>query len=223
MELLVVEDDVTISKNIKDAFEADGWNVTCVYDGQLAQRLLEKEQFDCVVLDINLPSVTGYKLCENFKRHNTVTPVIMLTAFGELEDKIKGFDCGADDYLTKPFYMKELTLRVNSLFKRSKANHQLGNIEKEIVSKDIVLDLKQKTVTKDGVLMDLTPREFQILKRLLTHKGEVVTKSELITEIWGKSVDANTNTIEVYINFLRNKLGKETIKTKVGYGYYISE
>ena len=223
MKLLIVEDDLTLSNNIKEAFEADEWQVTCVYDGALAERILKKETFDCIVLDINLPGKTGYTICTDFRSQNSTTPVIILTAFGELDDKIKGYDCGADDYLTKPFYMKELMLRVNALIKRKSSRIPSEENNTIFSAGDVVLNEKQKSVTKGGELLELTPREFQILKRLLTHKGEVVSKSDLIAEIWGKSVDANTNTIEVYINFLRNKLGKEAIKTKVGYGYYIAD
>src|SRR5690606_40207437 len=112
MRILVIEDETTLNKNISEALSAESFVVESVYDGHLAKRLLKKESFDCIVMDINLPKINGYDLCEQFRKYNTHTPILMLTAFDELEDKIKGFDSGADDYLTKPFYMRELILRI---------------------------------------------------------------------------------------------------------------
>lgn len=223
MKVLIIEDDPTLSKNINEALKAENLNTECVYEGLLADRMLKKDDFDCIVMDINLPGKNGFDLCKDFRRYDTTTPVIILTAFGELEDKVQGFDCGADDYLTKPFYMRELILRVNSLIKRSKKS---GSTPSEIlVADDITLNNAQKKVIRQGKEISLTPREYQILHRLMERNGEIVSKADLIKEIWGSSFDANTNTIEVYVNFLRNKLDKpfekNTIKTKVGFGYYL--
>jgi DNA-binding response OmpR family regulator len=197
-----------------------------VFDGLLAERLLKKEKYDCIIMDINLPGKNGFDICKDFRQYNKNTPVIILTAFGELEDKVQGYNCGADDYLTKPFYMRELLLRVNALLKRN-AN-TTTNAKKEIIScGDILINLTSKKVTRQEKEISLTPREFQILVKLVENKGEIISKNELIKEIWGSIVDANTNTIEVYINFLRNKVdkpfGKNSIKTKVGYGYYFDD
>lgn len=225
MNILIVEDDPNLSKNINEAITAENIHSECVYDGSLAERVLRKNTFDCIILDVNLPGKNGFDLCRDFRKYNTVTPVIMLTAFGELEDKVQGFDCGADDYLTKPFYMRELLLRVNSLIKRHKQSSLLYDRNPIWVADDITLNDTLKKVYRQGREIILTPREYQILLKLIQQKGEIVSKAELIKEIWGSSFDANTNTIEVYVNFLRNKLdkpfGKNTIKTKVGFGYYI--
>jgi two-component system, OmpR family, response regulator len=225
MKVLIIEDDPILSKNINDALTAEFISAECVYDGLLAERIMKKNHFDCIIMDINLPGKNGFDLCRDFRQLNTVTPVIMLTAFSELEDKIQGFDCGADDYLTKPFYMRELTLRVNSLVKRNKLSNTTTKYSPVLVAGDITLNDAQKKVIRQGKEISLTPREYQILLRLMVKKGEIVSKTGLINEIWGSSFDANTNTIEVYVNFLRNKLdkpfGKNTIKTKVGYGYYL--
>jgi len=225
MKVLIVEDDASLSTNIAEALTADGYITERVFDGFLAERILKQSPFDCVVMDVNLPGKTGYDLCCDFRKFNVETPVIMLTAFGELEDKVKGFNCGADDYLTKPFYMRELLLRINSLIKRGRGkNSQIGD-DGKIMLDDIVIYTLQKKVERKGQEIPLTPREYQILLKLTNRKGEIVSKNELISEIWGRQFDANTNTIEVYINFLRNKLdkpfGKSTIKTKVGFGYYM--
>lgn len=225
--VLIIEDDPELNRNIKEALEAEGIDVETVYNGLIAERILNKESFDCIILDINLPGKTGYELSEEFRKHNSMTPILMLSAFGELDDKIKGYDLGADDYLTKPFYMRELIMRINSLIKRNK-NQQLINEEDLIlVIDDITLQKNLKKVTRQGKEIVLTPREYQILEKLLEAKGEIVSKRQLVQEIWGRSFDANTNTIEVYINFLRNKIdkpfGKQSIKTKIGYGYYFED
>lgn len=226
MRILVIEDETTLNQNISDALLAENYLVESVFDGFLAQRFLKKEAFDCVVMDVNLPKKNGYDLCEEFREYNKHTPVLMLTAFDELEDKVKGFDSGADDYLTKPFFMKELILRINSLIKRSQ-NKSQTDFQEIITVADIKINKVQKQVFRQNQEIQLTPREYQILVRLCKNQGEVVSKNELIKEIWGTSLDVNTNTIEVYVNFLRNKIdkpfGKNSIKTKIGYGYYLSD
>ncbi len=224
MKILVIEDDHTLNQNISEALKTEAFKTVSLYDGSLAERVLKKESFDCIIMDINLPGKNGFDICKHFRQYNTNTPVIMLTAFSELEDKVQGYHCGADDYLTKPFYMRELLLRVNALLKR--------NIKAEtktaiIACGDMVINHTTKKVSRQGNEIVLTPREFQILVKLIECKGELVSKNQLIREIWGSIVDANTNTIEVYINFLRNKVdkpfGKNSIKTKVGYGYYFDD
>jgi len=225
VKLLIIEDDPTLIKNIAGALAAEGLQVELVYDGLLAERMLKKNQYACIVMDINLPGKNGFDLCKDFRQTNQQTPVIMLTAFGELEDKVQGFDCGADDYLTKPFFMRELVLRIQSLIKRNKQNDSTDPRNSILVAGDISLNHLQKKVFRQGTEIALTPREYQILLKLMEKNGEIVSKGELIKEIWGGSFDANTNTIEVYINFLRKKLDKpfdkSVIKTKVGYGYYL--
>ena len=222
MKILIIEDDPILNKNIQEVLIAERFIVEAVFDGLLAERLLKKEMYDCIIMDVNLPGKTGFDLCRDFRNFNTQTPVLMLTAFSELDDKVKGFDSGADDYLTKPFYMRELLLRINALIKRRNSFSDTKN--KTITADDIVIHLHTKKVTRQEKEIELTPREFQILLKLIENKGELVSKKDLIKEIWGNFVDANTNTIEVYINFLRKKVdkpfGKSSIKTKVGYGYY---
>lgn len=224
MKVLIVEDDPILNQNISDALKAEGYFPESVFDGLLAEKMLQQSTYDCIVMDINLPGKTGLDLCKSFRTYNTETPILMLTAFSELEDKVKGFDSGADDYLTKPFFMRELTLRLKALIYRSKSSNNSQKND-SITALDIVIKPAQKSVSRAGKEISLTPREYQILLKLCENQGEIISKKELMKEIWGSSFDSNTNMIEVYINFLRNKIdrpfNKDSIKTKVGYGYYI--
>ncbi|MFT4154448.1 response regulator transcription factor [Parafilimonas sp.] len=221
MKVLLVEDDSTLNQNISEALQAESIMVSSMHDGFFAEKILRNEYFDCVILDINLPGKNGFDVCRKFRQYNSKTPVIMLTAFSGIDDKVQGFNCGTDDYLTKPFYMRELLLRVHALTKRTTASDDLKTA---IAADDITITPHNKKVVRQGQEISLTPREFQILMKLVSRKGELVSKKELIKEIWGTHLDVNTNTIEVYINFLRNKIdkpfGKHNIKTKTGYGYY---
>jgi len=223
-KIILIEDDPTLSKNIKDALAEEQIEVDAVFDGLLAGRMLKKNSYDCIILDINLPGKNGYDLSRDFREYNKSTPILMLTAFSELEDKVMGFNSGADDYLTKPFYLRELILRINALIKRNELSSTQRVADVNIIADDIIIHQPTKKVTRQGIEIMLTPREYQILVKLIECKGDLVSKTVLINEIWGHAVDANTNTIEVYINFLRNKIdkpfGKQSIKTKVGYGYF---
>lgn len=225
MKILIIEDDPVLSRNISEALSADGMVTENVFSGQLAEKVLSKERFDCIIMDISLPGKNGYELCRDLRIYDPDTPVLMLTAFSDLDDKIKGFDAGADDYLTKPFYMRELLARVHSLIKRRKNKAAGDPAHDKIAAGDILILPKQKKVFRQGREITLTPREYQILLRFVENPAEIISKGDLVKSIWGDGLDFNTNTIEVYINFLRNKLdkpfGKNSIKTKVGYGYYL--
>ena len=226
-KVIIIEDDPDLNRNIKDAFIDEQMDVDVAFDGFIAEKLLKKYTYDCVILDINLPGKNGYDICTDFRKYNSSTPVLMLTAFDELEDKVQGFNSGTDDYLTKPFYMKELIMRVQALFKRSNPDSNILENQDTISYSDLVIQTKTSKVTRKGIEIALTAREYQILLQLVLAKGELVLKRDLIKEIWGSSFDANTNTIEVYINFLRKKVdkpfGKDSIKTKIGFGYYFEE
>lgn len=226
-KILIIEDDPTLNKNIKEALADEQMLVETAFDGLIAEKMLKKHKFDCIIMDINLPYKNGYELCREFRQYNSTTPVLMLTAFDQIEDKVMGYDCGADDFLTKPFYMKELILRINSLLKRRNLEGRAEDTDPTLVAGDIVVDKANKKVSRQGVEILLTPREYQILVRLISARGELVLKKDFIKEIWGNAVDTNTNTIEVYINFLRKKIDKpfekDSIKTKIGFGYYFEE
>ena len=166
MKILLVEDDPTLNKNISEVLQAEGFSVEVVYDGILAEKLLKYNTFDVVILDVNLPGKNGFEVCKSFRLWNTETPVLLLTAFDDIEDKVQGYEAGADDYLTKPFLMRELILRLNALAKR-KSNLSKENQETKIFFDDIVMDLQSKTVFRDSVAIELTLREYQILVKLI--------------------------------------------------------
>lgn len=222
-KILLVEDDFTLAENIKKQLIAEGYEVENIFDGLLAEKVLLRNGFDCVILDVNIPGKNGFELCKMLRQHQIESPVIMLTAFSEVEDKLEGFESGADDYLTKPFFIEELIARIKVLIKRKKLFQ--NNETKALVIDDLVIDLKKKTATRKEETIRLTAREFQILALLAQAKGNPVSKKEIIQEVWGTNTEVNTNTIEVFINALRNKIDKNAstklIHTKLGFGYYV--
>ena len=223
LSILIAEDDINIASDLKLRLEAEGFLTEVIYDGMLAEKMLTRKTYDCVVLDINLPGKNGLEVCKAMRAQQNNSPVIILTAFDEVEDKVLGFESGADDYLTKPFYFKELLARVKSLIKRRA--HQNSPIE-SITVDDLVIDITLKKVSRAGNLIKLTPREFEILATLAEAKGNLVSKRDLIKKIWNTQVEVNTNTIEVFINSIRNKVDKhfsvKLIRTRPGFGYYLS-
>lgn len=225
LRIVLVEDDPVLSKNIEEALQAEDFNVKCFQDGNSGVQEILSSNPDCIVLDINLPGKNGYEICREIRASNSRIPVLFLTAYSEIDDKVLGFDSGGDDYLTKPFYMRELALRIQAMMRRLAS----GTTDPKAyqVHKGIHFYPDSGKVKIRETDIQLTPREFQILLMLAKANGDVVSKKALIQEIWGRAFDANTNTIEVYINFLRKKIdkpfGKEIIKTQFGFGYFLDE
>ncbi|MCW5912726.1 MAG: response regulator transcription factor [Cyclobacteriaceae bacterium] len=221
--ILIAEDDVNIASDLKQQLLNEGFSAEVVFDGLLAEKIIARKPFDCIILDINMPGKNGLEVCKSVRSRKITTPILMLTAFGEVEDKLQGFENGADDYLTKPFFFKELLARVRALLKRGAKQQQALQL---ITINDLVIDLSAKTVNRGDAAIKLTAREFEILTTLAETKGSVVSKKELIKKIWGTSVEVNTNTIEVFINSLRNKIDKQhevkLIHTRPGFGYFLS-
>jgi DNA-binding response OmpR family regulator len=219
--ILLIEDDINLAENITSQLINEGYSTEVVFNGALVEQVVLQQKFDCIIMDINLPGINGFALCKMIRDHHIKTPVIMLTAYGAVEDKIQGFDCGADDYLTKPFYFKELHARIKVLIKRS-SQPDAEKIEIE----DLVIDLNKKIVLRNKQLIKLTAKEFEILSVLISAGGNPVSKKEIISKAWDSSLDVNTNTIEVFVNSLRNKIDKgrsiKLIHTRMGFGYYIS-
>lgn len=222
VQILIAEDDVNIASDLKSRFRDEGIEAEIMFDGALAEKLAGRKTFDAIILDINMPGKNGIEVCRGIRQQGVTTPILMLTAFSEVDDKLLGFDAGADDYLTKPFFFKELLARIRALLKRGPRQ---GEAREVLSVQDMMIDLSAKKVTRKSMAVKLTAREFDILTALAEARGDVVSKKDLIRKIWGTSVQVNTNTIEVFINSLRNKIDKghdvKVIHTRPGFGYYL--
>lgn len=220
-KILLVEDEVKLGKIIREELSSNGYETDIAVDGLEASRLFEKESYSLVLLDINLPYKNGYALCKEFREQNKKIPIIMLTAAGEIHDKVEAFNIGADDYIVKPFHFSELFARIKVFLKRS----EVPAASDKIVVEDMEINFLNKTVTRNSVNINLTAKEFTLLVLLARNKDRVISKQEILEKVWDLSFDTGTNTIEVYISFLRNKIDKpfehKLIHTKPGFGYYI--
>ena len=223
--ILLVEDEQKIADTLKLGLSENGYDVEVAYDGTIGLKLFETFSFDLAVLDINLPGINGYELCKRIRNKNSQIPIIMLTALSSLNDKIEGYDAGADDYIIKPFEFKELLMKIRVLLKRTVGqNTPVGNVLK---AADLEMNLDSKEVKRDNMLINLTAKEFQLLEYLLRNKNRVVSRADLAINVWDIDFDTNTNVIDVYINYLRNKIDKnfsrKLIQTQVGMGYILKE
>lgn len=220
--ILLVEDEPKLGNSVRKELTERGYDLEWAYDGRTAESIFRSGTFDLVLLDINLPHINGLELCRRFRHANGDVPIIMLTALGELDDKVEAFNAGADDYLVKPFHLTELLARVKVFLKR----RQVNRIYDDAFSvSDLEINFAHKTVTRAGQEITLSAKEFALLALLARSRGRVVSKQEIAEKVWEMDFGANTNTIEVYINFLRNKIDKpfdlKLIHTKPGFGYFL--
>lgn len=219
-----MEDDVNLSNDLRRQLASKDIETDVVYDGLIAERMILQTRYDCVLVDVNIPGKNGFDLVKSVRLRQILTPVIMLTAFGEIEDKLEGFDSGADDYMTKPFIFEELLARVKVIIKRTES---LTKSTERILIEDLSIDLRRRTVSRKGKEIKLTAREYQILVMLAEAQGETISKKDILNKVWGSSFGTNTNTIEVFINLLRNKIDKnfetKLIKTRIGFGYSLGK
>ncbi|MCE3283662.1 MAG: transcriptional regulator [Chitinophagaceae bacterium] len=223
--ILLVEDEPKIADALKLGLTENGYTVTLAYDGSIGYKLFKSDTFDAVILDINLPGMNGYELCKAIRANNPQVPVIMLTALSALNDKIEGYDAGADDYIVKPFEFKELLLKLRVLLKRTlHQNIPVGNVLK---AADLEINLDSREVKRAGVVINLTAKEFQLLEYLVRNKNKVVSRADIALKVWEIDFDTNTNVIDVYINYLRSKIDKpfetKLIQTQVGMGYILRD
>lgn len=216
MRILVVEDDPMLGKSIKIALENENNVVDLVIDGDACETALDMAAFDIVILDINLPDKSGLEVLRNLRKKKNRVPVMILTARSAIPQRIEGLDLGADDYLTKPFDLNELIARIRSIVRRSK-----GIAEENLVHGDVEINLSKHAATMSGKVLDLSPKEFVILKMLIESAGKVVSKSRLedLLYSWDNSVESNT--IEVHVHHLRKKIDQNFIKTIRGVGYIV--
>jgi two-component system, OmpR family, copper resistance phosphate regulon response regulator CusR len=223
--ILIVEDEQKIADTLKLGLTENGYHVDVAYDGTIGLKLFEAYPYNLVVLDINLPGINGYELCRRMRAKNAHVPVILLTALSSLDDKIEGYDSGADDYIIKPFEFKELLMKIRVLLKRTThQNIPTGNVLK---AGDLEMNLDSKEVKRNNVIIQLTAKEFQLLEYLLRNKNKVVSRADLAINVWDIDFDTNTNVIDVYINYVRNKVDKnfdqKLIQTQVGMGYILKD
>ncbi len=221
-KILLVEDEPKLSQVIQEELVSQGYEADVAYDGIVAERLFNQHTYSLILLDINVPYKNGLALCKEFRSINKKIPIIMLTALGEINDKVDAFSLGADDYLVKPFHFHELFARIKVFLKRAEA---VVEEPEKIVINDLVISFDNKAVSRGGTEIPLTAKEFALLVLLAKNRGKVISKQEILSKVWDLSFDTGTNTIEVYISFLRNKLDKpyddKLIHTKPGFGYYI--
>lgn len=225
VKILLIEDEKKIADTLAKGLSELNYHVETAYDGNIGLRIFESHPFDLIISDINLPGIHGYELCKIIRNRNQQIPIIMLTALSTLEDKIEGFDSGADDYLVKPFEFKELLVRIRALLKRTQGQQMpQGNI---LSAADLEMDLDSKEVVRAGKKILLTAKEFQLLEYLLKNRNRVVSRADIAERVWDVDFDTKTNVIDVYINYLRKKIDKEfspkLIHTQVGMGYILKE
>jgi two-component system copper resistance phosphate regulon response regulator CusR len=223
MKILLVEDDPKISSFIRIGLESNNYLVDIAYDSSIGEKLVLSRKYDVIILDVVIPGISGFELCKKIRNNNILTPVIMLTSLDSIEDKLTGFDCGADDYLVKPFSFQELHARLKALNRRYR--EEIVNPVLKLL--DLELDSVTRKVTRGDREINLTATEFKILELLLSNKGKVFDRIVIAEKIWGFSFNSGTNVIDVHINSLRKKIDKDfsqkLIHTKKGFGYVLSE
>lgn len=222
MKILLVEDEERSASFIRKGMAAEGYEVEVAYDGRTGLSLFRRDEYDIIVLDVNLPQINGFELCRQIRSVNETVPVLMLTALDSLADKSDGFNAGADDYLAKPFEFEELLLRIRALTRRNSAK------QPQIIRlADLELNLDTKTVTRAGQRIDLTTREYALLEYLMLNKGKVISRVDISERVWSLNFDSNTNVIDVYVSYLRKKIDKgfspKLLHTMVGMGYVLRE
>lgn len=221
--ILIVEDEQRLADVLKKQFEEHGFSVDIASDGYIGKQLVMAKSYNLIILDINLPIINGYDLCNEIRKTNSEIPILMLTALGTSDNKVLGFEVGADDYVLKPFDFRELLARVNVFLRRTDINY---NTDKISVS-DLEMDLKTKVVTRAQNKIELTAKESLLLETFLKNKEKLLTREFIIEQVWGIDFDPGTNIIDVYVNYLRKKIDKgyepKLIHTKFGFGFYCSD
>lgn len=218
MKILIIEDEPKLAKAVANGLSRSGFMVEISEDGEIGYNRASSEEFDLLVVDWMLPGMDGVQICKNLRKNNFTSPILMLTARDTLNDKVQALDCGADDYLTKPFALAELVARINALVRRSKNNGALV-----YKFSDIILNPTTKIVTKNGSEIKLSAKEYQLLEYLIQNKNTVLSKEKIIAGVWDYDSDILPNTVEAFIGSLRKKIDTKRkpskIKTIRGMGY----
>lgn len=224
MKILIIEDEPKVVDFIKRGLEENGYSIEAAFDGQIGEMLAKRNNYDLIILDVILPLINGIEVCKKLRENKPDVPVLMLTALGTTDDKIIGFDAGADDYLVKPFEFRELLARIKSLTKRANGVKRTSN---KIKVADLELDIEKKSATRGTKKIELTAKEFSLLEYLLINKGRVLSRADIAEKVWDITFDTGTNVVDVYINILRKKIDKDfdlkLIHTRIGHGYILNE
>jgi two-component system copper resistance phosphate regulon response regulator CusR len=230
MKILIVEDETKVAEVLKRGLEEAGYESDIAYDGQIGLRLAQSGQYDLILLDINLPLLNGLELCKQLREKDEVTPVLMLTALGMSDDIVAGLEAGADDYLPKPFKFNELYARIKALTRRRKISFSPVTVDGAATEDvfrlgDLVIDFDAREVRRAGKIVQLTAKEYTLLEYLARNAGKVRSRQEIAESVWGLTFETGTNFIDVYINYLRNKIdkpfGSRLIQTVTGFGYIL--
>ena len=221
--ILIVEDEKRVADLLKAGLEEAGYNTLVAYDGAMGLRLFQSNSIDLVISDIVLPKLDGFELCREIRAINKDTPILMLTALGSTDDKLDGFDSGADDYMVKPFDFRELHARIKVLIRR--VNHKAERCDR-LTYADIVIDLDRHSVSRGGIDIRLTPKEFNLLVFMIENAEKVISRIDIAEKVWNTHFDTGTNFIDVYINYLRKKIDRDfevkLIHTKPGIGFILT-
>ena len=222
MNILLLEDDPILSREISHFLSQKGMTVNTVDDGTQFKAINERKNPDLYLLDINVPGISGLEICRMVREENKKTPIIMLTAYSEINEKRHAFEYGADDYMVKPFHFDELFLRIQSIQRRMGEQEGQGDV---IRIDDLEIMESDSQVKRGGKTIDLTPKEYRLLLLLAKANGRTLSKQSIAAGVWDAQLDSSFNTVEVYINFLRKKIDKDAavklIHTRHGYGYYL--
>ena len=225
-KILLVEDEKKLADTIQAGLIEQNYEVDTAYNGQEGFQHYLNNKYDLILLDINLPYINGYELCMKIRETNKHIPIILLTALNFTENKVKGFDLGADDYIAKPFEFEELLARIKALLRRSEVSKRVTQ-EQFLTIADLKLDLNKKEASREGHKITLTAKEFQLLEYFLLNKDKVVSREDIARDVWDTQFDSQTNVIDVYVNFLRKKIdksfSKKLIHTQVGMGYILKD
>lgn len=225
IKILVIEDEKRVADLLKIGLEENGYQVLVAYDGEMGWRLFQSNDFQLIISDIILPKLNGFELCQKIRKADEEIPILMLTALGTADDKLEGFDVGADDYMMKPFDFRELLARVRVLLKRRAVAKV--DVVKEISYADLYINLERQEVTRNGEPIKLSPKEYNLLVYLVENAERVVSRVEIAEKVWNTHFDTGTNFIDVYINYLRKKMDKnfevKLIHTKPGVGFILTD
>ncbi len=222
--ILIIEDDQRIAQNIARGLNEKDFETEIAYDGLIGSKIARSNHFDLILLDVNLPSMNGYEVCKNIRQRDASIPILMLTALGETEDKIEGFGVGADDYILKPFDLRELLARISVFLRRSQPVSEPAPTSVLKVA-DLEINTETKMVNRGGQSINLTVKEYALLEYLVQNSGKVISKTDISEQVWDAHFATGTNVVEVYINFLRKKIDRDfepkLIHTKSGMGYIL--